>query len=90
MRVKNLERDIKKIEGFNVKVLEDGVDKRGDSEEARSYSFMRASQDTRTVAQWIDERFKETNPHFDVEVLDGDGNPVHPRTTLGNVRGTYF
>ncbi len=90
MRVDNLEKKIFNVEGFDVRVLENGIDKKGNSEEARSYTFMRASQDSRTVAQWIDERFKETNPHFEVEVLDGDGNIVHGRTTLGNVRETYF
>ena len=89
MKVENLERAIFNVEGFKVRVLEGGIDKRGDSEEARSYTFTRASQDSRTVSQWIDERFKETNPHLGIVVLDGDGNPVHGRTTLGNVRETY-
>ena len=89
MKVENLEMRICDIEGFDVRILENGIDKRGDSLEARSYTFSRASQDNRTVSQWIEERFKKSNPHFDVEVLDGNGNPVHGRMTLGNVRYSY-
>ena len=90
IRVDTLERRIKQIEGFNVRVLwPDKTDVRSDYVGAKAYRCIRAARDSWTVASWIRERFKRSNPQFDVEVIDGNGNPVHGRTSLRNVRKWY-
>lgn len=90
IRVDTLERRIRQIEGFNVRVLwPDGADVRSDYVGAKSYRGIRSARDSWTVARWIRERFKHSNPQFDVEVLDGNENPVHGRTSLRTVRNLY-
>lgn len=90
IRVDTLERKIRQVEGFNVRVLwPDGTDVRSDYVGAKSYRCIRAARDSWTVARWIRERFKHSNPQFDVEVVDGNGNPVSGRTSLRTVRKWY-
>ena len=90
IRVDTLERRIRQLEGLNVRVLwPDGTDVRSDYVGAKSYRFIRAARDGWTVARWIRERFKHSNPQFDVEVIVGNGNPVHGRTSLRTVRNWY-
>ena len=87
IRVDTLERKIRYIEGFNVRLLwPDGTDVRSDYVGAKYYRFIRGARDNWTVSRWIKERFKHSNPQFDVEVLDGIGNPVNGRTSLRTVR----
>jgi hypothetical protein len=87
IRIDTLERRIRQLEGFSVRVLwPDGTDVRSDYVGAKSYRCIRAARDNWTVARWVRERFNRLNPQFDVEVLDSNGNPVHGRTSLRTVR----
>ena len=87
IRVDTLERRIRQVEGFKVRVLwPDGTDVRSDYVGGKSYRSIRAARDNWTVARWIRDRFKRSNPQFDVEVIDSNGNPVHGRTFLRTVR----
>ena len=90
IRVDTLERKIRQVEGFNVRVLwPDGNDVRSDYVGGKSYRCIRAARDSWTVARWKRDRFKRSNPQFDVEVIDGNGNPVQGRTSLRTVREWY-
>jgi hypothetical protein len=90
MRVNNLERRIRGVEGFDVEIIwPDETNVRGDYEGAKSYRWERAARESWTVAEWIRERFHHANPQFDVRVHDADGNPVSGRNTLRTVRDGY-
>lgn len=67
----------------------DGRDVRSDREGLPTWNYERAAKNEWTVTTWKDERFR---PHYSgckVEVLDGNGEPVHGATTLGTVRDSY-
>jgi hypothetical protein len=93
--VKHVERSIRDVEGFRVRLLytspgrKRGKDVRGDREEMPSYTFTRGARDDWTVAEWVHKRFARSYPGFDVEVLDGHGQPAHGRTKLATVRRSY-
>lgn len=38
---------------------------------------------------WKEKRFYQNYPGFEVDVLDGDGQPVTGQTKLATVRATY-
>jgi hypothetical protein len=92
--VSNVQRQIRRREGFEVRFLHEGPgpttgkDVRDDRGGIPSYSYARASADC-TVAVWIERRFKTSFPGFDVQVLNADGRAVDHRTRLATVRATY-
>jgi type I restriction enzyme M protein len=77
------------VEGFEVAFLsQDGTDvthRRVDD-----YRFQRAAIGTWTVAKWREQRFTPDYPDFEVDVLDGSGEPVHGKTHLSTVRDSYY
>jgi hypothetical protein len=90
-KVKNVEKRIWDLEGFDVKILHpDGRDVRGDMEGLPPYTrYERAAKNEMTVTDWKEVRFKPMYAGFDVEVLNGHGDIVHGATKLGNVRDSY-
>ncbi len=89
-KVKRVEKQIWDIEGFAVTIrYEDGRDVRSDRRGLPPYGYKRAAKGSMTVAQWKEARFKASYPGFDVDVLDGDGVPVHGGTRLQTVRASY-
>ncbi len=67
----------------------DGADVRSDRTGMPTWPYERAAKDAWNVADWKRERFKPTYPGFEVEVLDGDGNPVQGNMKLETVRDSY-
>ena len=53
------------------------------------YPYSRAASGSWTVKKWRTTRFTPSYPGFDVEVLDGSGDPVHGKTLLATVRAGY-
>ena len=50
----------------------------------------KAARDSWSVARWKQERFRSVYPGFEVEILDGDGQPVEfGQTLLETVRESY-
>ena len=90
-KIKNIEKKIWDIEGFDVRILHyDGRDARGDlSGLPNSYAYERAAKNDMTVESWKSIRFKPVYPGFDIDVQDGDGNSVQGNTKLGTVRDSY-
>jgi len=81
---------ISQLEGFLVKIRHlDGADVRSDRAGMPTWPYERAARDSWSVADWKRERFLSIYPGFNVEVLDGDGNPVPGQTKLENLRDTY-
>jgi hypothetical protein len=88
--VANVERKIRRIEGFDVRILHlRGADVRGDRTGLPQYSFRHAAADDFTVEHWKETRFRLSFPGFEVDVLDGRGRSVQGNTKLSTVRASY-
>ena len=82
---------IRELEGFDVRFVATGVDDRDLGRgRVEAYPFINAANRTWTVARWRAKRFDRMYPDFKVEVLDGDGSPVHGKTLLATVRNSYL
>src|SRR5260370_34644073 len=85
--VANVERKIRRVEGFRAHILHlHGADVRGDREGLPQYTYHRAAENDITVETWKETRFRPSYPGFDVEVIDRRGNSVQGNTKLGTVR----
>lgn len=88
--VANVERKIKRVEGFRVRILHlRGTDVRGDRMGLPQYSYHRAADGDFTVEQWKSTRFRSSFPGFEVNVVDRRGKPVQGNMKLATVRETY-
>ena len=88
--VVNVERKIKRVEGFRVRILHlTGADVRGDREGLPQYGYHRAADNDITVETWKETRFRASFPGFQVDVVDARGKPVQGNTKLETVRATY-
>ena len=88
--IANVERKIRRVEGFDVRILHlRGADVRGDRAGMPQYPFRHAAADDITVEHWKETRFRPTFPGFEVDVLDGRGHSVQGNTKLSTVRGSY-
>ena len=88
-KVKNVEKKIWDVEGFDVVLKYNGKDLRGDKAGLPQFENNRASKSAWTVSEWKIKRFQKQYPGYEVEILDGDGNEVRGNMTLGNVRDSY-
>jgi type I restriction enzyme M protein len=87
--VRQVEKRIEEVEGFQVRFLSpDGTDP--SRRRVDDYRYVNAANKALTVAKWRKSRFTRSYDDFGVEVLDGDGNPVHGKTLLSTVRDTYY
>lgn len=88
--VANVERKIRRVEGFRVRILHlSGADVRGDRSGLPQYSFRHAAADDFTVEHWKATRFRPSYPGFEVDVVDARRNSVQGNTKLETVRATY-
>lgn len=88
--VANVERKIRRIEGFRVRILHlNGTDVRGDREGLPQYSYHRAADNDFTVETWKQRRFRPSYPGFVVDVVDRRGKSVQGNTKIGTVRRSY-
>jgi hypothetical protein len=88
--VANVERKIRRIEGFRVRILNmRGKDVRGDPLGLPKYSYHRAAENDITVETWKTTRFRASYPGFEVDVVDARGNSVQGNTKVDTVRATY-
>jgi hypothetical protein len=89
-QVDRVERKIRRVEGFAVRILWPSLrDVRSDKEGVPNYTFERAAKDDFTVAAWKHQRFYPSYPGYEVEVLNGRDKVVAGNTKLGTVRKTY-
>jgi len=80
--------DIYNVEGFPVIFLDaNGAD--ASAKRVVDYPYQRAARGTWSVTQWKQDRFASAYPEFNVEVIDPDGNVVHGRTLLDNIRQRF-
>ncbi len=91
MLVRNVEEKIEDVEGFQVNFLhqKSGNDVRGHKDIGGNYKYDYKAKNGYTVSNWIENRFKNNFPGYDVEVLNGNGEPVPGNTKLETVRSSY-
>ena len=89
MKVGLIKNKVKKVEGFDVQILDEEIQRPYRSDKLLDFNFdyKRAASAKLTVSQWSRQRMPEST---DILVLDGEGEPVHGRTTLNSVRQTYL
>ena len=90
-KIENVERRIRKIEGFRVRFLyeKDRKDVRGDKIVSRGYPYEHAASHDITVEAWKTNRFRQIYPGYDVDVLDRYNSSVQGNTKLATVRHSY-
>lgn len=87
-KVSNIEAFVRKIEGFEIKIMRNGIDVRSDKRIERQYEAGKRSKNNFTVNEWK-EKFRSQFPGYDVEVLYADGSIARGNTLLSTVRETY-
>jgi hypothetical protein len=83
--IKNIERDIRSLEGFTVVIRSNGTKPRNLPE----YDYGRAARAAFTVADWKRARFTAAHPNLDVDVLRADGRVATRTMTLAKLRDEY-
>lgn len=91
-QMKAVEKKIREIEGFDVRVKDrEGKDIRGDKKDIPQYTFQNAAKKDMTVSEWKNSRFASKYPGFMADVLDGAGNPIASgQMKLETVRNSYL
>jgi hypothetical protein len=89
-RVKNVEKRIWVVEEFDVVIMKDGRDVRGDRMLAKQYPYENKARGSHTVAEWKALRFAKAFEGYDVEVKLSNGETARGNTTLSNVRDSYI
>ena len=87
-RLLHVEMRISMIEGFEVEFKQNGRNVRDDKEKIPQWPYQRQSKNDMTVGEWK-QKFGGKYPGYDVNVLDGNGNPVTGQMKLGTVRDSY-
>lgn len=89
--VKNVEKKIWDVEGFQVNFLSAaGRNVRDNKRDMPQYPFSRKAPGDMTVNEWKMNRFYPNYPGLEIEVLDVVSMPVAGQTKLKNVRNTYM
>lgn len=88
-KVKNVEKKIYDVEGFEVKIKKDGKDVRGDLVLPTQYQGARMSKNSFSVGEWKN-KFKKQFAGYDVDVLKNNGDKASGQTKLATVRDTYL
>jgi hypothetical protein len=88
-KVKNVEKKIWEIEGFDVAFKQANKNTHGNKTGVPQYGYSKAVKNDMTVAEWKEKRFGKNYPGFDVDIFDGDGDVVTGQTKIGTLRDTY-
>ncbi len=83
--IKNIERDIRALEGFSVVIHGSGTNRRNLPE----YDYDRAARAPFTVADWKRRRIEPNYPDLEVDVLRADGRRASAAMTLAKIRADY-
>lgn len=80
-----LEKYISYIEGFNVKLMQDGKNVRSDKTGFADWPYQRQSKGSMTVSEWI-SKFQNQYPSYEVEISNGGITDIRGNTLLKNIR----
>ena len=86
-----VEGKIQEVENFAVifRHLVNGADVRSNKGGIPQFPYIKEMKGTATVSGWKRKRFTPNYPGFEVDVLNGNGDPVTGQTMLATVRATY-
>ena len=87
--VKNVEKRIYDIEGFEVDIKQNGRNMRDDRDIPMYPAYERMARNSMTVEEWKNRRFRPNYAGLDVDVKNGNGDAVAGQTQLGTVRDSY-
>lgn len=88
--VAQIESRIMEVEGFSVRLTyPDGEDLRSDKRGLPIWPYEEAARNAWTVSEWKRERFTPHYSEYDVDILDGNDDPVLGPTKLETVRHSY-
>lgn len=88
-KVSIVEKRIFEIEGFQVDIIKDGRDVRGNMQLPKQYEAERMTRNSMTVGDWKN-KFKMQYPGYDTIVYKNDGSKASGQTKLATVRDTYL
>lgn len=87
--VKNAEKRICEIEGFEVTIRYAGKDVRSDASLPTQYAGIRMTKNSASVNDFR-QKFQCQYPGYDIDVLKGDGTKAPGQMKLETVRNTYL
>ena len=87
--IKNVEKRIYNIEGFEVIILCNGKNVRDDASLPTQYYAERMTRNSFSVSDFR-EKFQKQYPGYCVDVLKSDGTKASGQTKLSTVRDTYL
>ena len=87
--VKNIERYIYSLEGFEVVIIRNGKNVRGDASLPKQYEAVRMTRNAFSVSDFR-EKFQRQYAGYSVDVLKGDGTRAPGQMKLSTVRDTYL
>lgn len=88
-KVNIIEKRIFEIEGFQVDIVKDEKNVRGDMQLPKQYEAERMTRNSMTVSDWKN-KFKTQYPGYDAVVYKNDGDKASGQTKLATVRDTYL
>lgn len=88
-KVKNVEKKIFDVEGFEVTIRCGGKDVRSDASLPKQYAGQRMTKNSASVSEFK-EKFRRQYPGFTVDVLKNDGLKASGQMKLSTVRDTYL
>lgn len=88
-KVKNIEKKIYDVEGFEARITKDGKDVRSDETLPTQYNPLRMSKNSYSVKEYR-EKFKKQYAGYDIDVLFADGRKASGQTKLSTVRDSYL
>lgn len=88
-KVSIVEKRIFEVEGFQVDIIKDGKNVRGDLQLPKQYEAERMTRNSMTVGDWRG-KFKTRYAGYDVVVYKNDGCKASGQTKLATVRDTYL
>lgn len=88
-KVNIIEKRIFEIEGFQVDIVKDEKNVRGDMQLPKQYEAERMTRNSMTVSDWKN-KFKTQYPGYDAVVYKNNGDKASGQTKLATVRDTYL
>lgn len=87
--VKNIEKKIYDVEGFEVTIRHDGKDVRGDATLPTQFAGQRMTKNSASVSDFRN-KFQRQYAGYNVDILKGDGSKAPGQMKLSTVRDTYL
>lgn len=88
-KVSIVEKRIFEVEGFQVDIIKDGKNVRGDLQLPKQYEAERMTRNSMTVGEWR-AKFRTQYPGYDAVLYRNNGDKASGQMKLATVRDTYL